>query len=55
MGTPDPATALAIRAWNMLGGMDWSGMTLVANVLGYDDMELLMLQLETIRNRQNRN
>jgi hypothetical protein len=40
---------LAIRAWNMLGGMEWAGIEVVAEVLGYDDLEVLVTQLQTIR------
>lgn len=45
----DAQTALAVRAWNLLGGLDWSGVELVADMLGYDDAELLAEQLAAIR------
>jgi hypothetical protein len=45
-----PAGAeLAIAAWNMLGGLDWSGLPLVAEVLGIEDIEMLVAQLVVIR------
>lgn len=53
-GEPDRCTALAIRAWNLLGGMEWSGIPFVAELLGYDEPDLLVMQLEAIRNRQSR-
>jgi hypothetical protein len=32
-----------------MGGIDWAGLPLVAEMLGYDDMEMLVTQLQTIR------
>lgn len=37
----------------MLGGMDWAGLPVVAEVLGYDDLEILVTQLEAIRRFQD--
>lgn len=42
---------LAVRAWNMLGGLDWAGLPIVAELLGYDDIELLVAQLMAIRDK----
>jgi hypothetical protein len=48
-----PDVRLAIKAWNLLGGvLDWSGLSLVAEILGYDDIELLIAQLVAIRDRE---
>lgn len=48
---PDIHTKLAIRAWNMMGGqIDWNGLETVADILGINDIERLVAQLETIRN-----
>lgn len=33
----------------MLGSLDWSGLPTVAEILGYDDIELLVAQLIAIR------
>jgi hypothetical protein len=43
---------LAVRAWNLLGGVEWGGIEMVAETLGYTDLELLMHQLVVIRERQ---
>ncbi len=43
-----------MRAWNLLGGLDWSGVEKVADLLGYDDMEILIMQLQIIRDFQQR-
>jgi hypothetical protein len=43
---------LAISAWNTLGGMDWAGIPVVAELLGIDDIELLIRQLILIRDSQ---
>ncbi len=36
-----------------MGGIDWSGLPIVAEVLGIEDIETLVLQLCVIRNRQH--
>jgi hypothetical protein len=41
---------LAVRAFNMLGFAD---IDQIANVLGYEDMELLVRQIEIIRARNH--
>lgn len=46
---PDWDFAMSIRAWNMLGGLDWSGIEKVASLLGIPDTESLILDLITIR------
>lgn len=52
---PLPAAdeAIAIRAWNLLatgsGGIDWSGLPVVAELLGVEDVEGLLTRLEVIR------
>lgn len=40
---------MVVRAWNMLGGLDWNGLPVVAEVLGIDDVEWLVYQLITLR------
>ena len=40
---------VAVRAWNLLGGLDWAGLPVVAEVLGVDDIEWLVDQLTIIR------
>ena len=44
--------SVAIRAWNMLGGLDWAGLPIVVDILGIRDVEMLIVQLNTIRDRQ---
>jgi hypothetical protein len=45
---------LSRRAWNLLGGMHWEGVEAVAEVLGIEDVERLILDLVTIRDFQSR-
>lgn len=53
--TPDPLTALAVKAWNWMGGeINWAGLPLVADLLGIDDLELLIVQLAAIRDHQRK-
>lgn len=47
---PDGA-ALAVTAWNMLGGLDWAGLPIVAELLGIEDLEMLVVQLVVIRDQ----
>jgi len=49
----DPVAQLSIRAWNMLGGLDWKGVEVVAEILGIDDIETLITHLCVIRDRQS--
>jgi hypothetical protein len=51
-GAAPAGAELAIEAWNMLGGLDWSGLEMVADILGIDDIELLIGQLMAIRDFQ---
>lgn len=46
---PPEGAAQAIRAWNLLGGMDWAGMETVAEMLGITDIDALIVRLATIR------
>lgn len=43
---------LAIRAWNLMGGIDYAGLPVVAEMLGIDDIGLLVEQLVLIREHQ---
>jgi len=36
----------------MLGGLDWAGLPIVVDILGIRDVEMLIVQLNTIRDRQ---
>lgn len=36
----------------MLGGLDWAGLPIVVDILGIRDVETLIVQLNTIRDRQ---
>ena len=44
---------MAHRAWNMMGGLDWAALPVVAEVLGVQDIELLLIELIAIREYQN--
>lgn len=47
---PDFSTTFAIRAWNLMqGSIDWQAMDTVTELLGINDIELLIAQLETIK------
>ena len=48
----DGETALSIRAWNIMGGIDWAALPVIAEMLGIDDIETLVLQLVAIRDAQ---
>ena len=44
-----------MRAWHWMGGqIDWAGLPLVADLLGIEDLEMLITQLATIRDFQRR-
>lgn len=44
---------LAVSAWNLMGGLEWGGVELVAEMLGVVDVEGLLHDLSTIRNHCN--
>lgn len=51
----DAATALAIKAWNWMDGkIDWDGLELVADLLGIEDLEILVEQLTALRDWQRK-
>lgn len=54
---PGPApqgASISIRAWNLMGGIDWAGLPVVAEVLGIEDVERLIVDLCAIRDYQER-
>ena len=48
----DGETVLSISAWNIMGGIDWAALPVIAEMLGIDDIETLVLQLVAIRDAQ---
>lgn len=52
LAAPEPGTALAIRAWNVMGGIDWAALPVVAELFGISDIDLLIHQLVAIRDWQ---
>lgn len=51
---PDADGQLAVRAWNLMGGLDWSALPLIVELLGVQDPETLILNLTTIRDHNGR-
>ena len=47
--TPSSDTMLAVAAWNLAGGLEWSALETVCEVLGIADVELLIYQLVAMR------
>jgi hypothetical protein len=43
---------MAIRVWNMLGGLNWDGLEIAAEIYGFGDIELLVRLLVFIRDSQ---
>jgi hypothetical protein len=37
----DARTDLVLRAWNLLGGLEWAGVPIVARLLGIEDEEAI--------------
>lgn len=52
-GAPPAGLEVAVQAWNMMGGLDWNALPVIADLLGVEDMELLINQLVVIRNGLN--
>lgn len=54
---PEPCpdgSVLTVRAWNLMGGLDWAALPVVAEMLGVRDVERLIDGLIAIREFQNR-
>jgi hypothetical protein len=43
---------LAVAAWNLMGGLDWSALPTVVEMLGITEPETFITQLVAIRDRQ---
>ena len=51
---PDSQTYLAIRVWNLMNGqLDWHALNIITVIMGITDIELLIAQLDTIKNYGN--
>ena len=40
---------IAVQAWNVMGGIDWAALPIVAELLGIADIEKLNVQLVALR------
>lgn len=49
--TPEGAE-VAVEAWNLMAGLDWSALPLVVEMLGVEDVERLIRNLVTIREQR---
>jgi hypothetical protein len=49
---PDFSTGIAIRAWNLMGGIDWAALPVIAELYGITDIDILIHQLVAIRDSQ---
>lgn len=45
-------SVLSLKAWNLMGGLDWKAMDTVTELLGIRDIEALIGDLVTIRDWQ---
>jgi hypothetical protein len=50
---PEHAAAV-IDAWNFLGGLEWAGVPLAAEIFGFDDVEFFARMLAQIRDHNRR-
>ncbi len=54
-GMPPPESQIALSAWNLMGGLDWQALPIVAEMIGVTDIETLVVQLVAIRDWQRDN
>lgn len=45
---------LAVRAWNLMGGLDWQALPIVAEILGIAEIEPFIARLLAIRDWQRK-
>ena len=43
---------MAVAAWNTMGGLDWSALPIVCEMLGVREPDVLITQLVAIRDAQ---
>lgn len=49
-GTPPEGAGISVQAWNIMGGaIDWQALPIVAEILGVEDIEMLITHLIAIR------
>lgn len=46
---------MAVQCWNLMGGLEWQALPVVAEMLGIADIEALVHDLVTIRNTKREN
>jgi hypothetical protein len=44
---------IALKAWDMMRGLDWHALPIIAEALGVTDIEMFIEQLITIRESNN--
>jgi len=44
-----------VRAWNLMGGMDWAALPMVVELLGIEEVDILIMELTAIRDAQRGN
>jgi len=43
---------MAVAAWNIMGGLDWSALPIIVEMLGVREPDVLITQLVAIRDAQ---
>ena len=51
-GSGPADSVLSLKAWNLMGGLDWNAMETVTELLGIRDIDALIGDLVTIRDWQ---
>lgn len=47
-----PDAVPAVKAWNLMGGLDWAALPVVAEIFGVTEIDVFVHQLVAIRDRQ---
>lgn len=51
-GKPPPLADIAVDAWNLMGGLEWSAMDYICERFGIEDVDAFVAQLVAIRDHQ---
>jgi hypothetical protein len=49
---PPDGCSLSVAAWNLMGGLDWTALPVVVEMLGITDVDALVRDLVVIRESQ---
>jgi hypothetical protein len=53
-GEAPDVSRLALKAWNLMSGIEWAALPIIAEIYGIEDFELFLRYLAAIRDHQSK-